>query len=301
MLITSRESLDDIGVDWIQYSGHGHFQVDHSGTMNSLIDTTETYIKGYMNATGADGFDRWLDGNEWMFVVSAIVYVPVIFGVQQYMKDKKAFDLRWTAVAWSAFLSLFSLFGALRTVPYLLSTWYHHGFLTTVTSIEYVQDPSVALWVFLFCLSKFPEYVDTYLIVLRRKPLIFLHWYHHIATSLYCLWSWKAKTSTGLWFSTMNYVVHTIMYAYYAAAGAGIRSVSVFKTTITTLQIAQMFMGIYVTYAWYSSGSCPEEHVLNLWVCMAMYASYAVLFSNFFIQTYILKGPKRKRLADKQE
>ena len=31
-------------------------------------------------------------------------------------------------------------------------------------------------WVQLFCLSKIPELFDTFFIVQRKRPLIFLHW-----------------------------------------------------------------------------------------------------------------------------
>jgi hypothetical protein len=31
----------------------------------------------------------------------------------------------------------------------------------------------------LFCMSKVPELFDTVLLVLRKKPVITLHWYHH--------------------------------------------------------------------------------------------------------------------------
>ena len=42
------------------------------------------------------------------------------------------------------------------------------------------------LWQLLFMWSKFPELFDTVLLVLRGRPVIFLHWYHHITVLLFC-------------------------------------------------------------------------------------------------------------------
>jgi hypothetical protein len=45
----------------------------------------------------------------------------------------------------------------------------------------------------LFILSKFPELVDKFFIVARRRPLLFLHWYHHVAVLLYCWHSYATE------------------------------------------------------------------------------------------------------------
>ena len=37
------------------------------------------------------------------------------------------------------------------------------------------------LWAFLFPLSKLFELVDTVFILLRKRNVIFLHWYHHLS------------------------------------------------------------------------------------------------------------------------
>jgi len=39
---------------------------------------------------------------------------------------------------------------------------------------------ATGLWVQLFILSKIPELIDTFFIVQRKRPLIFLHWYDTI-------------------------------------------------------------------------------------------------------------------------
>ncbi len=44
---------------------------------------------------------------------------------------------------------------------------------------------------------KIPELIDTVFIVLRKKPLIFLHWYHHVTVVLYCWHSFAQRSSAG--------------------------------------------------------------------------------------------------------
>jgi len=48
-----------------------------------------------------------------------------------------------------------------------------------------------------FCFSKLPELIDTVFIVLRKQPLIFLHWYHHASVLIYCWFSYQDYSSTG--------------------------------------------------------------------------------------------------------
>lgn len=52
--------------------------------------------------------------------------------------------------------------------------------------------------------------------MLRKQKLIFLHWYHHITVLIYCWYSFSQYTAPARWFVVMNFVVHSIMYTYYA-------------------------------------------------------------------------------------
>lgn len=67
-------------------------------------------------------------------------------------------------------------------------------------------------WTWLFCLSKFAELGDTVLIVLRKKPLIFLHWYHHVLTLNYGIISYTHHTPYNTWIIWLNFTVHSFMY-----------------------------------------------------------------------------------------
>ena len=73
-------------------------------------------------------------------------------------------------------------------MPSLLNTIYYRGVYHSVCvppTPRYGRGP-VGFWVVLFIFSKIPELGDTVFIVLRKKPLIFLHWYHHVTVLLFC-------------------------------------------------------------------------------------------------------------------
>lgn len=114
------------------------------------------------------------------------------------MKNRQPFSLKTSLAAWNLFLSVFSFMGALRTVPHLLNNLYQFGFYYTTCAAApgaYGLGAS-GMWVTLFIFSKIPELVDTAFIVLRKKPLIFLHWYvccwHDIAReALVPLMHWR--------------------------------------------------------------------------------------------------------------
>lgn len=50
-------------------------------------------------------------------------------------------------------------------------------FIDSIKNSYIEQDRVCGFWTWLFVLSKLPELGDTIFIVLRKQPLIFLHWY----------------------------------------------------------------------------------------------------------------------------
>jgi len=148
-------------------------------------------------------------------------------------------------------------------------------------------------WIYYFNFSKVFEFLDTAFIVLRKKPLIFLHYYHHVATMLYCWWGiivMPFVNCTGWIFALMNLIVHSVMYTYYALTALGYRpSWNVF---VTIIQIAQMFGGIYVLYA---STTCHHFVVdSTFWVPFLMYLSYLLLFCQIFGEKYLFPSKSQK-------
>ncbi len=66
------------------------------------------------------------------------------------------------------------------------------------------------------------EFGDTVFIVLRKRPVIILHWYHHTTVLVFCWHSYRELTSMARWFVAVNYAVHSCMYTYYAVRAAGV-------------------------------------------------------------------------------
>lgn len=157
----------------------------------------------------------------------------------------------------------------------------------------------VGFWAMLFNFSKIVEMIDTAFIILRKKKLLFLHWYHHLTVMLFCWNAYSHATASGLYFLGMNYCVHSIMYGYYMLAAIDIRPRWLPPVLITALQILQMVVGTGLCIsAWYfrtASGSPCHNALSNLVAGLLMYASYFYLFSAFALERYSKRAPTPKK------
>jgi elongation of very long chain fatty acids protein 6 len=144
------------------------------------------------------------------------------------------------------------------------------------------------------------ELIDTFFIVIHKKPLIFLHWYHHITVLLYCWHSYATKSPPGIFFVVMNYSVHASMYFYYFLMANKMRPKWLNPMMITTFQISQMVVGVVVTllgfYYYNTDESCMIEKENNT-AAFVMYGSYLFLFMQFFVGRYKKSSASKKKTA----
>jgi elongation of very long chain fatty acids protein 6 len=244
--------------------------------------------------------------SDWFFIhvgeMMSLVYVACVAYIAclHFFTVRVAYDLKSLLACWSFSLAAFSAYGAMRTVPVLARMLEAHGLYYSVCGIEnltyggeFYMRGTTGSWVSLFIFSKLPELIDTVFIVLRKKPLIFLHWYHHFTVLLYTWHSLAERTSNGLWFAAMNYTVHAFMYAFYGFVALGFRP-SWFAKYVTMIQIAQMIVGMAISS--YTLASVPECKTSweNGVGSVAMYASYLILFVQFYQETYC--GERRQKM-----
>lgn len=161
---------------------------------------------------------NWMKANDYMLpVVAVLLYCIFLYVGPRVMASRKPLPLTTAFAYWNLFLSLFSFYGVTRTVPHLIYRILLEDFEDTVCKSAHVAygGGTAGLAIQIFVLSKIPELLDTVFLILLKKPVIFLHWYHHITVLLYCWNSYVTESSAGLWFAAMNYSVHFVMYMYF--------------------------------------------------------------------------------------
>ena len=170
----------------------------------------------------------------------------------------------------------------------------------------------LGLWTLLFIYSKFLELIDTAFIILRKKRLSFLHYYHHATVLLYTWDAYTCEQPAGIYFVAMNYTVHAAMYLYFFIAAVLERPLS-WGIFVTVAQISQMFIGVGVTFvSMYIACTAPYKalwhrqqlddalsygHYITLknlyWACL-MYSTYFYLFAEYFVKRYLRKPQNNK-------
>ena len=248
-------------------------------------------------------FERSYDGVAWIEfcrnhaeipVFAITLYLMFVFYVPGFLEHRKALRLKHAFAAWNAALAVFSCIGTMRTAPHLYDALTAKGLDYTLCTPpnQWFRDGPVGLWMALFIYSKIPELLDTCFLVLQKKRVLFLGWFHHTTVLLYCWHAFHNVIATGLWFATMNYAVHTVMYAYYFATVFA-RSRPFAKAAapfITCAQIAQMAVGSAVTarsgFLKLRDQTCHVDPS-NIKLGLVMYGVYFVLFTMLFRDKYL--------------
>ena len=291
----------------------GYYNVSEVMALKGTAHLHPTYPKAcdHYELMGCVGFDgavwtRWTSHNWQLPLVAVALYLAGIVTLQSVMTHRAPMKLPLLTAGWNFGLALFSLAGALVTVPELLlgseGGLLTRGFYASVCmhSVSYGCGP-VGIFVALFIYSKFFELFDTVLLILRKAPVIPLHWYHHASVLLYCWHSYAARIGTGLWYAAMNYCVHALMYFYFGLTqcGPGAKKLAKkFSMLITLLQLSQMVVGITVTVSsvvYHVHGATCYVPIANSIIGLGMYTSYFVLFFALFSARYLQKRDDKSR------
>jgi fatty acid elongase 3 len=230
-------------------------------------------------------------------IAAAALYLLTLAVLRFFMKNRDPLKLKGLGALHNLILSSFSGICLVAILYYFIPIWYTRGTYTIACDPGrdvYTKGPLI-FWFYLFYLSKIYEFLDTIFQVFRKKPLKFLHVYHHCIT-LGLVWLTLQEGNPMQWADiTANLFVHVIMYYYYYKAELGIQIW--WKKYITTIQIIQFLWDMSWHLGWYfltarlppntCAGTMFGFHFSNFVIL-----SFLFLFIHFYIQTYSRK-PKR--------
>ncbi|KAK3679906.1 Fatty acyl-CoA elongase/Polyunsaturated fatty acid specific elongation enzyme [Recurvomyces mirabilis] len=231
-----------------------------------------------------------------------IAYYLIIFGGREFMKDRQPMKLNGLFKIHNFYLTAISGVLLLLYLEQLIPTLFRRGVFYAICDYNGGWTPQLVVLYYLNYLTKYLELLDTVFLFLKKKPLTFLHTYHHGATALLCYTQLLGHTAVSWVPIVLNLTVHVVMYWYYFQSARGIKIW--WKKYITMLQIIQFVIDLgfiyFASYTYFSAsyfswlptaGICAGEE-FAAFAGMAIITSYLFLFIGFYISTY--KKPIKK-------
>ncbi|PVU86158.1 hypothetical protein BB559_006636 [Furculomyces boomerangus] len=236
------------------------------------------------------------------------VYLLIVFGGKAVMKNQKPFEM---AAFWrfhNLLLAIMSLFLLLLFAEQLIPNLFNNGLFWSVCHRD-AWNTKLELLYYINYLIKWYEFLDTFLLVLKKKSTPFLHVYHHSMTMVLCFTQLEGTTSVSWVPVTINLFVHVIMYYYYYLTALGIRVW--WKKLVTTTQIVQFVIDLGFVYFcsyhvfihrfypnWPNYGACRGDDPAAIFGCLLL-SSYLLLFVKFFFDTYNKRSKKTNPIRSK--
>jgi len=229
--------------------------------------------------------------SDWPWPITlCFSYLISVFLLSHYMQNRKAWDLKYFRIFHNVFLCFGSFIMVIGMITEVIRAYNIGGVESLICDSNRVQFQQTHLytWMYIFFLSKFYEFLDTYILILRKKPVSFLHCFHHFITAFLCWLGLYDEVSIQWAVLAMNGSVHVFMYYYYLAVSLG--SDIWWKKYLTTMQIVQFILDIISTFPYFYSElvlghNCSGTPYILAFSQMVI-LSFLVLFINFFLSTY---------------
>ncbi|TVY40932.1 putative elongation of fatty acids protein [Lachnellula occidentalis] len=228
------------------------------------------------------------------------VYYTIIFSGREWMRNREPFKLKSLFLIHNFVLTAVSAILLALFIEELLPTVVRKGIFYAICDHDGGWTQPLVVLYYLTYLTKYLELLDTVFLFLKKKPLTFLHCYHHGATAVLCYTQLIGHTSVSWVPITLNLTVHVVMYWYYFQSARGVR-IS-WKEWVTRLQIIQFVIDLgfvyFASYTYFSStyftwmphsGQCAGEE-FAAFAGMIILSSYLVLFISFYLATYSKEG-----------
>lgn len=206
-------------------------------------------------------------------IIAYMIY-PTKLRINKYV-------LYYFAITHNTALIVFSAWTFVSIVDIL----YRYGIV--FESNYYFQIPEFDRVMFLFYLSKYYEFFDTFILYLLGKQPILLQKYHHIGAVICWHLTYTNKVDS-IWIPSLaNSFIHTIMYSYYLGSLLKIKQVRIIRQFLTTLQLAQLVSTMVASNYYYGYPVETFKNYKIMWVVNAYNTFLIFLFISFYCKNYI--------------
>jgi len=201
----------------------------------------------------------------------------------------KSIYFRTVVAIHNLFLAIFSFLVVIHTWPIVVQHLNNYGINATYCDQEgTLWSSGFGAWATIFYISKYYEFIDTWVLVIKGKEPSFLQTYHHAGIVL-TMWGGVASQSAWLvWVVLLNSIIHTLMYIYFFIKTIWPKTVIKSAKYLTSLQIAQFVTGITGTLGVvYMGDSCDTTSSRFVLLCLQAYGvGLIILFSQFAAKKY---------------
>ncbi|XP_034824496.1 very long chain fatty acid elongase 7-like [Maniola hyperantus] len=241
--------------------------------------------------------------NTWTFeetsvglgTVIVLYLILVLKILPNFMKDRKPYQLKTPLLFYNVFQVAFSSYAVFLYTRYVI----RHGVI--ITRCPRGEDlKEVISEITPYFIAKHIDLLDTVFFVLRKKDnqVTFLHVFHH---TLMLTWSWFYQmyypTDHFVVVGLINSFVHVLMYAYYGISSLGPEYAKYvwWKKHLTKVQLMQFILVLCNLHYQQKLTPCPVPALFH-YFCLSSIISFFVLFTNFYVRSYVAKS--KKKVAD---
>lgn len=190
----------------------------------------------------------------------------------------------------NAILAVFSATCAYNSVGIIFNHIYTYGLYDTYCNNinSTFWNDGFGSWAIIFYVSKYYEFVDTWILVFKGKEASFLQVYHHTGIA-YIMWCAVLSQSSWLLFVvSLNSIIHTLMYTYFCIKSISPTTEIAMAKYLTMAQIGQFFTGIICTIPIFIYGeSCDTQSSRFALACLHTYGfGLIALFITFAQKKY---------------
>ncbi|GMH63980.1 hypothetical protein TrST_g7700 [Triparma strigata] len=253
--------------------------------------TSITTVTDLMASKADDAIDLCMDVKVLAGLLAVYLFVskPATVAIRDGLGvDPKGFLLKQFVFWHNVVLAVFSGVVFFKSLPIMMDVLKSGGWEGLHTDAKFFDGTDFGWWAKVFYVSKFYEFIDTWILILKGKEASFLQVYHHTGIAI-AMWAACVTGSNWVvWPVVLNSFIHTLMYTYFAAATLGCRSP--LAKMLTTMQLTQFVMGITLSSSTYVYGKATQEQVASL----VFIQVYAVGLIYLFGQMYKNKYNKKK-------